>query len=277
MLESDHGESLHTSVPKPPLQMGRPTSMVVKRVHNVIPAHLLAEAISQLHGIWWSGPVTPSETQYVEQYVFTKYPQYYNGLVEEDDKDDPFNNEEMSTSSPAIKRKHPSPSFGNNHLDLDKIKLEPSRLLDLLKTKSSYPGTFISIPEIQARSKVLKHFGLTEDDYQVLFTPKYKDAMMLVGESYPFFRGNFYLTIIHEEVDCIREFATLTRLFSYPAEANGTCYSMHWTTEAHRNSWHVLLDATGIVLGEDHLDLSPHQPDFVLKSLDTSSFIQAQE
>lgn len=38
--------------------------------------------------------------------------------------------------------------------------------------------------------------------------PNYKDAMMMIGESYAFFRGNFYLTIISEEFDQIREFAT---------------------------------------------------------------------
>lgn len=42
----------------------------------------------------------------------------------------------------------------------------------------------------------------------VLFVPNYKDAMMKIGESYPFFGGNFYLTIISKEFDQIREFAT---------------------------------------------------------------------
>lgn len=58
----------------------------------------------------------------------------------------------------------------------------------------SFPGSFVSIPEIQARNKVLKHCGLPDEEYLVLFTPNYKDAMMLVGESYPFFRGNFCMT-----------------------------------------------------------------------------------
>ena len=66
----------------------------------------------------------------------------------------------------------------------------------------------ISIPEIQAGNKVLKHCGLTDNNYLVLFTPSYLDAMKLVGESYPFFKGNFYLTIIREEEDCIREYVT---------------------------------------------------------------------
>nr|CAD1820201.1 unnamed protein product [Ananas comosus var. bracteatus] len=131
--------------------------------------------------------------------------------------------------------------------------------------------------EIQARNRVLRHCGLTDDEYLVLFAPSHRDAMMLVGESYPFFRYNYYMTIIDEEADCIREFAMYKEakviaapeswldlrikgsqlsqyfrrkckhspkgLFSYPAEVRGK-YSMHWVSEAHRNSWHVLLDAT---------------------------------
>ncbi|KAE9453633.1 hypothetical protein C3L33_14460, partial [Rhododendron williamsianum] len=101
-----------------------------------------------------------------------------------------------------------TPSFGSNLPDLDKTQLEASRLLDILTKKSSFPGSFISIPEIQARNKVLKHCGLPDEEYLVLFTSTYKDAMMLVGESYPFFRGNFYMTVIGEESDYIREFAS---------------------------------------------------------------------
>ena len=105
--------------------------------------------------------------------------------------------------------------------------------------------------------------------------------MGMIGESYPFFRGNYYMTIIGEENDTIREFAICKEskvipmpetwlnlrikgsqhsqflrrkckhipkgLFSYPAIVNETRYSMQWISEAHRNSWHALLDATGMV------------------------------
>ena len=252
--------------------------------------------------------------QYVEQYVLAKYPQYSHGLIDEADKNDLFsmyvNN---SPDTPEDRRKSPrglnsassSPySLGSSHLDLDKTQLEPSRLLDILTKKSSFPGSFISIPEIQARNRVLRHCGLSEEDYLVLFVPSYKDAMMLVGESYPFFRYNYYMTIIDEEADCIREFAAYKEskvisapetwldlrikgsqlsqyfrrkskhspkgLFSYPVEVRGTRYSMHWVSEAHRNSWHVLLDATGLVVGEDRLSLALHRPDVVLCTLDNT-------
>lgn len=59
-------------------------------------------------------------------------------------------------------------------------------------------------------------------------------------------------------------------LFAYPADINGTRYSMHWVSEAHRNYWHVLLDATALVVGEDRLNLALHQPDYVLCSLDNT-------
>lgn len=120
-----------------------------------------------------------------------------------------------------------------------------------------------------------------------------------------FCRYNYYMTIIDEEADCIREFAMYKEakviaapeswldlrikgsqlsqyfrrkckhspkgLFSYPAEVRGTKYSMHWVSEAHRNSWHVLLDATTLVVGEDRLSgLALHRPDFVLCTLENT-------
>ncbi|GLU18537.1 hypothetical protein SLE2022_348330 [Rubroshorea leprosula] len=301
------------SISKSAAENGRPSSMVIKKTHTVIPAHVVAEAISKLHGegldLRWSGPITPAEMQYVEQYVLAKYPQYA-GLVEGEmiDLSSLCVNEE-SPESPDDKRKssrgnfrESTPSFGSNHPDLDRTQLEPSRLLDILTKKSSFPGSFISIPEIQARNKVFKYCGLPDNEYLVLFNSNYKDAMMLVGESYPFFRGNFYMSILGEGMDCIREFASYKEakvilapeswldlrikgsqlsqyfrrkckhspkgLFSYPAEVNETRYSMHWISEAHRNSWHVLLDATSLVTGKNRLNLALHRPDFVLYSLE---------
>ncbi|KAF5449329.1 hypothetical protein F2P56_029790 [Juglans regia] len=291
-------------------QTSRPSSMVFKKSHSVIPAHLVAEAISTLHGLdlRWSGPITPSEMQYVQQYVFAKYPQYCNGLVEEDtNKIDHLDNLSIKEASsetglPDEKRKSPKSLCTSILSDLDKTLLHPSRLLDILTKKSSFQGSFISIPEIQARNRALDHCGLSEKDYLVLFMPNYKDAMMMIGESYPFFRGNFYMTIISEELDRIREFAAQKEskvvaapetwldlrikgsqlsqyfrrkckhipkgLFSYPVYLSGTRYSLHWISEAHRNSWHVLLDATGLVFGEERLALALHRPDFVLCLLD---------
>lgn len=315
-MDDELKESSFTSMPKSPLQNSKASSMVVKKAHTVIPAHIVAEAISTLHGLdlRWSGPITPTEMQYVEQYVFAKYPQYANGLVEEGEMIDLSTlciNEESSDPTPDDRRKSPrgsfresTPSFGSNLPDLDRTQLEASRLLDILTKKSSFPGSFISIPEIQAQNKVLKHCGLSDNEYLVLFTSNYKEAMMMVGESYPFFRGNFYMTILGEEEDYIKEFASYKDskvisapetwldlrikgsqlsqyfrrkckhspkgLFCYPADVNGTRYSMHWVSEAHRNSWHVLLDATALVVGEDRLNLALHRPDFVLCSLDNT-------
>ncbi|KAL5552609.1 hypothetical protein UlMin_040010 [Ulmus minor] len=290
------------SEPKSPNQDGRPSSMVIKKAHTVIPAHLIAEAISTPSGLdlRWSGPITPIEMEYVQQYVFAKYPQYRNGLVEVEDKLKIENASSKEESSGT--KEFSSFSFNSSVFPhLNKTQLEPSRLLDILTKKSSFKGNFLSIPEVQARNRALKHFGLAEEDYMVLFMANYKDAMTMIGESYPFFKGNFYMSIISEENDSIREFAiqketkvvpapeswldlrikgsqlshyfrrkckhSLKGLFAYPAKLNGTRYSMHWISEAHRNSWHVLLDATGLVFGEDWLGLGLHQPDFVLCSL----------
>ena len=288
-----------------------------QRAKSVIPAHLVAEAISTLHGLdlRWSGPITPSEMQYVEEYIVAKYPQYCNGLVEEEDNKKEIDlcnlsiSEEFSENKADEKhkssvtiRESSSASFSINLSDLDRTQLEPSRLLEILTKKSSFPGNFISIPEIQARNRVLQHCGLSEGEYLVLFAPNYKDAMAMIGESYPFFRGNFYMTIIGEDRDHIRQFVTAKDskvvpapenwldlrikgsqlsqyfrrkcknipkgLFSYPAVVNGTRYSMHWISEAHRNSWHVLLDATEMIVGEEQLTVSLHRPDFVLCTID---------
>ncbi|KAM7254023.1 hypothetical protein ACFE04_028156 [Oxalis oulophora] len=309
-------ESLFSAiVHKSSVNDGRPSSMVFEKTHTLIPAHIVAEAISTLRGLdlRWSGPITPSEMQYVQQYVLAKYPQYA-GLVEGEgvDLSSLCVSEEASGTMSDDKRKSPkgnireasSPSSGSNLPDLDKIQLEPSRLLDILTKKSSFPGSFISIPEVQAQNKVLKHCGLQDEDYLVLFTPNYKHAMMLVGESYPFFKGNYYMTIIDNDLDYVREFASYKEskvisapetwldlrikgsqlsqyfrkkckyspkgLFCYPANINGDRHSMHWVSEAHRNSWHVLLDATALVVGEDRLNLALHRPDFVLCSLNNT-------
>ncbi|PHT34263.1 hypothetical protein CQW23_26063 [Capsicum baccatum] len=64
------------------------TILTEQKANTVVPAYLVAEAISTLNGLdlRWSGPITPSEMQYVQQYVLAKYPEYCNGLVEEGDK-----------------------------------------------------------------------------------------------------------------------------------------------------------------------------------------------
>ncbi|GAV74250.1 hypothetical protein CFOL_v3_17730 [Cephalotus follicularis] len=307
MEQGKYKESLFPTMQKSATQNASPSS-IVKKAHTMIPPHILAEAISTIRDLdfRWSGPITPAEMQYVERYVLAKYPQY-SGLVEGETMDlsSLCIHEESSEPAADDKRKPPReasrPSFGSNLPALDRTQLEPSRLLDILSEKSSFPGSFISIPEIQTRNKVLKHCGLPNDKYLVLFTPNYKDAMTLVGESYPFFRGNFYMTIISEQADHIREFASRKEskiilapenwldlrikgsqlsqyfrrkcnhspkgLFAYPADVDGRRYSNHWVSEAHWNSWHVLLDATALVVGEDRLNLALHQPDFVLCSL----------
>ncbi|XP_030449281.1 uncharacterized protein LOC115671782 [Syzygium oleosum] len=294
----------------------RPTSMVIKKVNSVIPAHLVAEAISTLRGLdlRWSGPITPSEMQYVEQYILTKYPQYSNGLVEPHaldvdslsaaDDPDAVAASDDKRKSPRRDSSSASPSFSRSFSDLDRTQLEPSRLLDILTKKSSPQANFISIPEIQARNRALRHCGLTEEDYLVLFAPSYRDAMVMIGESYPFARGSYYLTIVGEEDDPIRDFAAAKEakavpapatwldlrirgsqlsqyfrkkckhvpkgLFAYPAAVDGTRYSMHWISEAHRNSWHVLLDAAAMVFADDHhLALALHRPDFVVCTLES--------
>ncbi|CAN1313514.1 hypothetical protein LINPERPRIM_LOCUS28980 [Linum perenne] len=279
---------------------------IPQKTHSVIPAHLVAEAISTLRGLdlRWSGPITPTEMEYVKQYVLAKYPQYSNGIVEDGAAADNLEQPPSKTSSPQNSTSS-TPSFSRSFSDLDRTQLEHSRLLDILTKKTSFQGNFMSIPEIQGRNRALRHCGLSENDYLVIFMPSYKDALTMVGESYPFFKGNYYMTIVGEKLDGgVRTMAAgkeakvvpmpeswldlrikgsqLSQyfrrkcksvpkgLFAYPAELNGIRYSMHWISEAHRNSWHVLLDATGVVLGEERMNLALHRPDFVVCGMENN-------
>ncbi|XP_040384475.1 uncharacterized protein LOC102715804 [Oryza brachyantha] len=340
LLGGEYNDGIRTPIPKPPLpSTSRPNSMVVKKVcpREFIPPHIVAEAISTLHGLdlRWSGPITPSERLYVEQYVLAKYPQYSHGLIDDDgagggvDRDDIVHELRRRASPPAgspptlSSSSAPARGGGGTAGELAGgvavVRLEPSRLLDMLTRKASFPGSFISIPEIQARNRVLRRCGLGDDDYLALFAPTPRDALMLIGESYPFFRGNYYMSILAADADadgaggdCIRAFAAYKDakviaapeswldlrikgsqlsqyfrrkckhapkgLFAYPvvpAAAPSAAapapaparYSLHWVSEAHRNGWHVLLDATAIAVG-DRLPLSLHRPDFVTCALD---------
>ncbi|CAN1313523.1 hypothetical protein LINPERPRIM_LOCUS28980 [Linum perenne] len=96
----------------------------------------------------------------------------------------------------------------------------------------------------------------------------------MVGESYPFFKESWLdLRIKGSQLSQYfrRKCKSVPKgLFAYPAELNGIRYSMHWISEAHRNSWHVLLDATGVVLGEERMNLALHRPDFVVCGMENN-------
>lgn len=280
----------------------------------LIPPHIIAEAMSSIHenlDLRWSGPITPTEMRYVEQYVQARYPEYYGGLigaVEKDSlppgftiqKEDGENSERRSPRFGSAGNREFSPSFGRAApTDFKKTQLEEnSHLQEMLKKRACSPDTSVSVPEMHARNRVLKQCGVSEDDYIVVFASEVNEAMKLVGQSYPFLRYMLYMSVLEEEVECIKEFATYKEakviqappswldlriagsqlsqhfrrktkhtpkgLFAYPAVLGGTRNSLHWVSEAQRNLWHVLLDCTGLTLGEDELNLTLHKPDFVL-------------
>ncbi|KAL0421567.1 UNVERIFIED_CONTAM: hypothetical protein Slati_3179600 [Sesamum latifolium] len=252
-----------------------------QKAHTVIPAHLVAEAISTLHGLdlRWSGPITPTEMQYVQQYVFAKYPEYCNGLVEESEKFDFYSlciNEDSSDTMSDDKKKSPkivreSSFVANTTSDMSRVQLEPSKLLDILAKKTSFQGNFMSIPEIQARNQALQNCGLTEDDYLVVFTASVREAMMM--ESKVIIAPETWLDLRIKGSQLSQYFRRKCKhspkgLFAYSACTNGARSSMHWISEAHRNAWHVLLDATALDVGKDRLALALHRPDFVMCVVD---------
>lgn len=89
----------------------------------MIPAHIVAEAISTLHGLdlRWSGLITPMEMQYVEQYVLAKYPEYA-GLMEGEKRD---------LSSLCINDEPSDPTFDDKRSPLGVVsETLPPRLLE---------------------------------------------------------------------------------------------------------------------------------------------------
>lgn len=289
----------------------------------MIPAHLIAEAMTSLHGnldLRWSGPITPSEMRFVEQYVQARYPEYYAGLggaigkknlpreyvvCNEDGEisEDGSGSGSQERRSPGLPANREfSASFGNVPSGIQKTQLEEnSYLQEILIKRACMSDTSISVPEMHARNRVFKHCGVTDDDYIAVFMTGVKEAMLLVGESYPFQKYTYYMSAFEEEMDAIKQFAASKEarfiqapaswldlriagshlsqnfrrkckhspkgLFAYPADLRGTRNSLHWVSEAQRNHWHVLLDCTELMVGEDNRNLTMHKPDFVLCTL----------
>ncbi len=154
----------------------------------------------------------------------------------------------------------------------------------------------------RAREAVLAFFGADPDEYVAVFTPNATGALRLVGEAYPFRRGDRFLLTFdnHNSVNGIREFARargaettyvpseapdlrvdeellrryLTEvagehhnLFAYPAQSNfsGVQHPLEWIEQAQRQGWDVILDAAAFV-PTNRLDLSRWHPDFVCLS-----------
>ncbi len=145
-------------------------------------------------------------------------------------------------------------------------------------------------------------FFRAPEEYVAIFTPNATGALRLIGEAYPFRRGDRFLLTFdnHNSVNGIREFArargaqtsyipsiapdlrldenllprylTDTRgdhhnLFAYPAQSNfsGVQHPLEWIEQAHAHGWDVLLDAAAYV-PTNRLDLTRWHPDFVAVS-----------
>jgi molybdenum cofactor sulfurtransferase len=154
----------------------------------------------------------------------------------------------------------------------------------------------------RCRRRVLDFFHASPERYTVVFTANASHALKLVGESYPFKKGDRLLLTFdnHNSVNGIREYdrahgaettyvplvlpdmrvdeATLERhldrarpgghnLFAYPAQSNfsGVQHPLEWIEKARERGWDVLLDAAAFV-PTNRLDLSRHRPDFVALS-----------
>ena len=151
----------------------------------------------------------------------------------------------------------------------------------------------------KARSAVLDYFNASPREYAAIFTANASTALKLVGEAYPFGKGDHYLLTFdnHNSVNGIREFARAKQaeityvplalpemrvddsqlekylgqagsgrhnLFAYPAQSNfsGVQHPLEWIAKARSKGWDVLLDAAAFV-PTNQLDLSRWHPDFV--------------
>ena len=168
---------------------------------------------------------------------------------------------------------------------------------------SSNPTSAASTELVErARACVLEFFRASPEEYEAIFTLNATGALRLVGEAYPFHRGDRFLLTFdnHNSVNGIREFARargaettyipsvapelrveenligryLTdtvgdhhNLFAYPAQSNfsGVHHPLEWIEQAHSHGWDVLLDAAAYV-PTNRLDLSVWHPDFVALS-----------
>jgi selenocysteine lyase/cysteine desulfurase len=152
------------------------------------------------------------------------------------------------------------------------------------------------------RGKVLSFFRADPREYGVVFTSNASQALKLVGEAYPFERGDRFLLTFdnHNSVNGIREFARShgadthyvpvfppdlrgrddvveahlaaggrrgRRLFAYPAQSNfsGVQHPLEWIDRAHAHGCDVLLDAAAFA-PTSRLDLSRAKPEFVTLS-----------
>lgn len=155
----------------------------------------------------------------------------------------------------------------------------------------------------RCRRHVLEFFSADPGEYFVIFTANASHALKLVGEAYPFERGDQFLLTFdnHNSVNGIREFARSRgaethyipvfppdlrvgddvvetflrrwggaarhRLFAFPAQSNfsGVQHPLAWIERSHAHGYDVLVDAAAFA-PTNQLDLSRWKPDFVTLS-----------
>ena len=154
----------------------------------------------------------------------------------------------------------------------------------------------------RARASVLDFFRASPEEYEAIFTPNATGALRLVGESYPFRRGDRFLLTFdnHNSVNGIREFARtrgaettyipsvarelrveenllgryLTdtigdhhNLFAFPAQSNFSGVQHPWEGSNRRTrTGGTCCSTPPRMCQQDRLDLSVWRPDFVALS-----------
>ncbi len=151
----------------------------------------------------------------------------------------------------------------------------------------------------RCRLRVLDFLNASPEEYVPVFTANATHALKLVGEGYPFCKGDIFLLTYdnHNSVNGIREFdrvrgavtkyipvippeirvpekvmdryleegeSARNKLFAYPAQSNfsGVQHPLEWIDRAHERGWDVLIDAAAFV-ATNRLDLGRWHPDYV--------------
>ncbi len=168
---------------------------------------------------------------------------------------------------------------------------------------STNPTSLVATEYVErCRHRILSFFNASPDEYVPVLTANATHALKLVGEGYPFCKGDILLLSFdnHNSVNGIREYdrihgavtkyvpvmppdmrildcvlerylvespRTCNRLFAYPAQSNfsGVQHPLEWIDRAHESGWDVLLDAAAFV-PTNRLDLGRHHPDYVAVS-----------
>ena len=86
---------------------------------------------------------------------------------------------------------------------------------EIMEDRTVSMDNSMSVTEIHARNRILQRCGVEQSEYHVVFTPGAKEALMLVGEAYPFCKHNVYMTALDEEWEVESQFGGISQFATF--------------------------------------------------------------